>query len=346
MSRSFLFDLCDFHLSYLGCSNASSFAATDTVLFVLHILTTIAFFAFILIRYYKEGVRKGKKFKEVKNDLDVVAFLGGFSAIFRSAMLGNLRNVVNLDIPHMSDQDAQVYVRNTIMVEVVQIITGSLAMSAFINTMVKTATGANLFDPIKIGQKTVDPGKALKLFRLFVLLCTITFVCLLGIVGVNGSLQEYLVYKRLYYGFPAVVSMVVSLPLLTVFGSKVMAVLLNKLPSDVATAGDSASGSSPTKKSTNKQATTSEDQKSDTGAKIKQPKVSKSRQGKLLLLRVSIYGVMIMYLFTTLNFSSIIAVTELFQSRHDILLLTKIILGSFYWIYFVWFLFILYPKLF
>ncbi|KAI8908300.1 hypothetical protein EDD86DRAFT_207269 [Gorgonomyces haynaldii] len=336
MSRSFLFDICDYHLSYLGCSNATTFASTDTVLMILNILSGIGYFGFIAVRFVRGTILKEKRFKESKKDLDVVALLGGISVLLRSGVLANLRSVQSMNVQTMTDAEAQSHVRTTLIIEAVQIITGSLAMSAFINTMVKTATGANLFDPIKIGQKIIDPGKALKLFRLFVLLATITFVCLLSIIGVNGSYEQYVVYRRLYYGLPAFISVFVSLPLLTVFGFKVIGVLMTSLPTGYHDDGTEHGDSS--KKSAAKALNPPSDLGKTSETSSKPVKKDKGKEGKVLMLRISIYGVMIMYGFAAIYFCCIAAVNELYPTQHWSLYTTKIILDSFFWLYFAWYI--------
>ncbi|KAI8903224.1 hypothetical protein EDD86DRAFT_261820 [Gorgonomyces haynaldii] len=315
---SFLFRLCDYHLCYIGCSNASSFATTDTVLLTLHLLTFLGFLGFVVIRHLRAGVLKDKKIKDVWNDMDTVAVLGGLANLFRVGMLVNLRNVVNLDISNMTDTDAQVYVRTTIILEHFQLIFAPLAMSTFINTMVKTASGANLFDPIKVGQKMIDPGKALKIFRLLVLLTNVSLVCVFCTIGLD-SLADYVLYRRAYYLFPTGVSLLVSLPLLLVFGSKVIGALDAK----------------PLSQDQSRISTTSKQSKTVAGKEMRRESMGRSsearrasmervRAHKMLLLRVAIYGIMAMYFSIAVLFFCQIFVNEMFFESQEILFRVKV----------------------
>ncbi|KAI8903413.1 hypothetical protein EDD86DRAFT_99149 [Gorgonomyces haynaldii] len=282
--------------------------AVDNVIYIFQIVSANGYFVFLLLRFVRECIFNRKAIAQVVNDLDIVAVLAGITVSFRAAMIGSLRSVSLLDRTTLSDVDVQVHVRTTILLEVVQIVFGALSLAAFINTMVKTATGANLFQPIKIGQRIVDPGKALKLFRLFVLLMTLTTAFLFGFLGLNGSYEDFVFYRRLHYLFPATVSVVVSMPLLTVFGSKVIRALEQRQPELLSTVDKSKAGD------------------------------MRDKTQKVWTLRVSFVGVMLMYAFTAINFISVVVVNEVYMLDHRALLLSKVCLGSFYWLYFTWYL--------
>ncbi|KAI8903881.1 hypothetical protein EDD86DRAFT_214542 [Gorgonomyces haynaldii] len=333
---SFLFRLCDYHLCYLGCSNASSFATTDTVLLVLHLLTFLGFLGFVVTRHLRAGVLKDKKIKDIWNDMDTMAVLGGLANLFRVLMLVNLRHYGNLDISNMTDTDAQVYVRMTIILEHIQLILAPLGLSAFINTMVKIATGASLFEPIKIGSRLVDVSKALKIFRLLVLLTNIVLVCLFCTLGLD-TLADFVLYRRAYYLFPTGVSLLVSLPLLIVFGSKVISAFVTQSdPRDQFQFATTANG-----KSTAGQDGILTPRVSETARKNNE----NIRKQKLALVRGSIYGIMAMYISIAALFVCQVFVNEQWSDNHETLFRFKVVLETHFWIHCTWFVFVLYPRI-
>ncbi|KAI8905634.1 hypothetical protein EDD86DRAFT_249205 [Gorgonomyces haynaldii] len=325
---SFLFELCDFHLSYLGCPNASSFATTDIVLLVLHLVSVLLFFLFIAIRVIKECAFKGKRIREVLNDMDRVAILAGSANLFRAAMLGNLAST-KMDIRLMSDSDAQVHVRTTLLLEHMQLIFAPLGLSIFISTMAKTASGANLFEPIKIGSKVVDPQKFIRLVRVVVLLTNISLVCVFCSIGLQSH-ADYITWKRAYYLFPSGVSLMVSFPLLLLFGSKVIRALECK---ELSGSKDESNPSTlQSKKSKVALSAGVLSSNVETPKRVLQKQI---RQQKLTILRVSIYGVLAMYLSIAILFICYSFLSE--NCDHQTLFIVKVGLDSFFWIYCSWY---------
>ncbi|KAI8905883.1 hypothetical protein EDD86DRAFT_271316 [Gorgonomyces haynaldii] len=332
MTRSFLFEICDLHLSYLGCNSPNAFATVDTVSLTLHVLTAAAYFGFIAIRILRKG---GKK--TAAKELDRVAFFAGLAVLFRVGYLAMTRSVQALNIANTSDAEAQNLVRSIVMVEAFNIIMASLSLSIIIDTLVKLATGANLVQSIRIGQKTVNVSQTITVLQLLIFVLTIAFACLLGILGVNGTREQFIIYRRLFYGFPAALSVVVAMPLTMKFGSKVIRALMTQVP------GQGVSEYNSVAMSEIKGASeVPEGKQISSNASSPDQKMSKA----IASLRMTFNGVMIMYIYNSIYFTSVLFVNEIYTDNHSVLLVTKIVLDMFIWIYATWLLFILYPKLF
>ncbi|KAI8913457.1 hypothetical protein EDD86DRAFT_262450 [Gorgonomyces haynaldii] len=330
--RSFLFELCDYHLSYLGCKNKEPFTSTATSLLILSVLTSLGYFLYALIHILVEKSKRGKKVKEIWNDLDTVAVTGGMANVFRCFVLVNLRRASQFDVTAMTDAEAQIHVRTTIWFEHLQLVFAPVAMTLYINTIVKTATGANLYDPIKFGQRTVDIGKLIKLIRLTVLITNLVLVCLLSIVGVNGSLEEYILYKRLYYSFPGAVSLFISIPLLSVFGSKVVKALEGKH----ITSSEERNSSLHSGKIISTGQVLSSPMEPPKDSLVSKSKKSQDAQHKRQLrhwlLRATINVVIGMYVAICFIFGCWIILNEVYQSSEPMLYQAQVIVEYLFWV--------------
>ncbi|KAI8915531.1 hypothetical protein EDD86DRAFT_215761 [Gorgonomyces haynaldii] len=250
--------------------------------------------------------------------------------ICRTTMVSNLRSIQYVDIASMTDSDAQAYLRTSLIMELLANVTGSFALTGFVNAMVKTATAADLFQPFVFRDRIIDPKTPLLVYRITVLLIVIVTSSLLCTIGITRSYSEYLLYRRVFYGMFTIISFCCSMPLAAFFGLKVFTAFL-KMPDaqELSVTINTVTGSQVSPASDNSQSRPNR-------IWIPSP-TNNSKKSKLFTLRLSIYGVVLMYGFAGAYLSSVIWINETFSHDHRSLLYAKIVLDAFLFIYYSWY---------
>lgn len=117
------------------------------------------------------------------------------NSAIRMAMLFNARNIPGADA---TDAEVLSYLRAGIMLSCMYFLTAALGMSSFTLAMVHGSSGANLYAPVSINGKTIDPAKGLKLIRLIVLMVEVLLAILWSTYGLQ-SVDHYVVARRAYF---------------------------------------------------------------------------------------------------------------------------------------------------
>ncbi|KAI8895674.1 hypothetical protein BC833DRAFT_600452 [Globomyces pollinis-pini] len=231
ISKSFLLEMCDFHLNYSGCENKSKFAFIDGILIILHGVSLL-FYGYYLIRRLLDKKRGGFK------DMDLVAALAVLYTISRIIFLAYVRLIVNFDINTIRNEQIQLHVAGIVYIEMIVWIFGGLTTNALVQAMVTASSGAKLYSPMKINGKIVDPARALKLYRVVVLLVNSLSFCLLASKGVYGTKEDYIMYRRFPYLWLSILCFFVSPYQLYFFGGLVIKAFKNTLTTTTAEAPD------------------------------------------------------------------------------------------------------------
>ncbi|KAI8892143.1 hypothetical protein BC833DRAFT_612544 [Globomyces pollinis-pini] len=210
--------MCDFHLNYAGCRNMNQFAFADVILIALHAISIILYGFYLLRRYFTD---KNGGFK----DMDLIAVLALLYASIRIIFLSHIRSIINFDLKNTTTEQLQLHVAGNIYIDLVVWIFAGLTTNALVKAMITACSGTNLYDPIKINGKKVDPTKALKIYRVVVLIINTVAFVLFAAKGVYGTKQEYVLLRRFPYIWVSILSFIISPFQLYFFGSKVLLAL-------------------------------------------------------------------------------------------------------------------------
>ncbi|KAJ3301319.1 Proteasome subunit alpha type-2 [Kappamyces sp. JEL0829] len=209
------------NLIEVGCPNATSMQTADIAAIVLHVTTIVLYGTYLGKRIYQNAVVKKTPVKDFWNDMDLTATIAWIYGIFRIAFLSHMRT----DIGVLDDSTIEYWVRTGIMLDWFSFILGGQAVSSLVASLVKTATGAALFDPIKIGTTTVNPEKALKVLRLFILVTLTTLYSCWATLGVTLGASAYINWRRATYLVLGSFSTFISPMILVYFGGHVIRTL-------------------------------------------------------------------------------------------------------------------------
>ncbi|KAJ3369664.1 hypothetical protein HDU91_007034 [Kappamyces sp. JEL0680] len=210
--------MCDFHLNYAGCPNVADFEAADLAAICLHISSILAYGTYLAKRLRSVRARRAKIF-DSWNGMDTTATLASIYGFLRIALLSHMRSISALgDLAAVSDETIQTWVRTNIFIEMMVWIFGGQAISAVVASLVRTACGAGLFDPIVVRGNRINPENVLRLIRLAIL-ATIaaTFSCW-GTLGIYQDEAAYKMWRRATYITLGLFSTFVSPSILMFFG--------------------------------------------------------------------------------------------------------------------------------
>ncbi|KAI8911673.1 hypothetical protein EDD86DRAFT_202993, partial [Gorgonomyces haynaldii] len=117
MPRSYLFDICDWHMNYAGCSNIPDLVQWDQSYVWLYVIEIALYFGFLAQRFYTESIVDGRTVKQFFNKMDTLALLMvGFSSL-RIYFHIRMANFATLDLASMTDADLETFLRGNIIVE-------------------------------------------------------------------------------------------------------------------------------------------------------------------------------------------------------------------------------------
>ncbi len=87
----------------------------------------------------------------------------------------------------VNDSLISTWVKETIFVDLVMFTLGALTCNALMQSVVKSASGAQIYQAFEFRGKMVDPTKALKLYRVFVLSGSISTYVYWGMSGPDNQ---------------------------------------------------------------------------------------------------------------------------------------------------------------
>ncbi|KAI8901737.1 hypothetical protein BC833DRAFT_576484, partial [Globomyces pollinis-pini] len=206
-SNSFLSDICDYHLNYANCGDLNLWFITDMIVLGICVMLLLIYSYYLTRKLINSNL-------SFAGD-DALVIVSCFYPILRIGQLFNLHRQVGQNF------GIRQQVSTTIGLEMMIWICVGVQGNESVKRMVKAAVGSDLYQPITVNGRTINPAKALSLYRIFVLLTNITLYTLFMVKGVNETYQEYMLYRRLCFIWLSVLSLAVSPSVLLYFSSQI-----------------------------------------------------------------------------------------------------------------------------
>jgi hypothetical protein len=195
MSKSFLFQNCDFLLNYAGCVYRNEFLKLDLTLIILHCFS-ICLYTISIVKAVRNQDWKNLQFTK----LEAVVVIAIIFHIFRIGLLQNIRRIGTMDLDTISNQEYQSYVRENILLQVFQNGAASLSANVFMVTILSIGTGvADLFSSVTIRGITINPQTVLTSTRIVLLIYTLIVSIVWSTSGLLLNVETYYYFKRLAY---------------------------------------------------------------------------------------------------------------------------------------------------
>ncbi|KAJ3320328.1 hypothetical protein HDV06_005359 [Boothiomyces sp. JEL0866] len=219
----FLREICDYRANYMGCdpSLTQYFATIDLVIILLTVLSIIGFCGKIIHNVLTKVVKESDG-KKKWNAIDTTCLLCCLSNVFRIVQLANVRSVASKDKTQLTDANVAQYVQFNVIMDFIYYGTGVLSATS---SVVGAAAGVNLYSDIKIGNTVVSPSKFFRVFRVVVLVLTLSFDICWATLGTSAGVQSYTMYRRACYIVSMFSIAFVTLPMMVYFSGKVLVVL-------------------------------------------------------------------------------------------------------------------------
>ncbi|KAJ3358790.1 hypothetical protein HDU91_005111 [Kappamyces sp. JEL0680] len=315
-----------------GCANIQQLAAVDIAFIVLHFLSA-ASYAYLLLT---------KDFKTKQwNDMDRVGVMCVTLNLLRAAFRLSTRQTASLDMSNTPEWTLVTLYRVSILLEHFFSLLGALALKEVLLGCVKSAENGELYTPVTIAGKRIDPALFLNRLRLFVVVLNFILYCIWAFVGVapSASIATYNFWRRAVYITWGLVSSCISAPVLYFFGSRLLAYLhqanaraRKQLEEEASQPGHIALSRLVESATEHNTSVNPASFHPSTGPAIQKPTpLSSEAQYKIRWvqnLSFAIWGCFTTYICIGIYFSSYIWANELFQSMPAVLLVTKIVVDS------------------
>ncbi|KAJ3321944.1 hypothetical protein HDV06_003681, partial [Boothiomyces sp. JEL0866] len=222
--NSYLFDVCDHRMNYLGCTDQIQqyFASSDLVVILLLCCSAMGYFLLIVQSIIR---LKGSKFK--LQMADKVCLLTITSNIFRIGVLTNARSIAFVDKSSLTDSYIARYVQVNVVLDFIYYSAGAVCSNIFLVGVVSSGAGINLFPDLKVGEKVISPDKIFKVIRLVILSITLTLCVGWCTLGVWSGLPYYVLFRRGTFIISICSCAFISIPALTFFGNHVASQLMS-----------------------------------------------------------------------------------------------------------------------
>ncbi len=115
--------------------------------------------------------------------MDSLAVIASTFHVIRLIFLWQVRRPLGWEMATVNDSLISTWVKETIFVDMVMFTLGGLTCNALMQSVVKSASGAQIYQSFEFRGKMVDPTKALKLYRVFVLFGTVGFYSYWGLTS-------------------------------------------------------------------------------------------------------------------------------------------------------------------
>ncbi|KAJ3320329.1 hypothetical protein HDV06_005360 [Boothiomyces sp. JEL0866] len=227
-TATYLSAICDYRANYLGCGQhlKQAFATIDIIMIFLATLSILIYSGKIAQNFISKVVKE-KENKKKWNAIDTTCLLCCLSNVFRIAQLANVRSVAYQDTSAMTGYQMRQYLQVNIVMDFIYYGTGVAASSVFVSSVVSATAGVSLYSDIKIGSTTISPDRILRVFRLVVLILTLTFNICWATIGTTSGIEYYLLYRRAGYVLSITTIALVTLPVMVFFSNKVLEVIMN-----------------------------------------------------------------------------------------------------------------------
>ncbi|KAJ3270396.1 hypothetical protein HDV01_007862 [Terramyces sp. JEL0728] len=226
-SAAFLLDICDYRANYLGCNQTriQAFAKIDIIMIILAVVSILVYSGKIAQNFFVKVIKE-KDNRKKWNAIDTTCLLCCLSNVFRIVQLVNVRSVAYRDITKMSEFQIRQYLQINIFMDFIYYGVGIAASSVFVASVVSATAGVSMYSDIKIGSTVISPDRILRVFRIVVLVLTLSFNICWATIGTTAGVEYYTLYRR--SGFILCISTIaiVTLPVILFFSNKVLHVIM------------------------------------------------------------------------------------------------------------------------
>ncbi|KAI8895918.1 hypothetical protein BC833DRAFT_599591 [Globomyces pollinis-pini] len=221
-SKSFLFDICDFHITYVGCSNRQQFLIKDYVMLGLCLLIVLTYGGLVIQKLFM-NLRNKRSLLKNWNQMDTFCMISMLHGLFRTIFYVNIVYIYHGDSKTTwSNERMEQYVRTSIFMELVLFMLGSLAAATFIDCYVQISTSMLLYQPIDIRGKKIDLAKLIRVLRLVILIVYIILASIWATKGVTSGMEDYMHYRRAFYCSIAFACWFISAPIVFSAGRRLV----------------------------------------------------------------------------------------------------------------------------
>ncbi|KAI8893384.1 hypothetical protein BC833DRAFT_608575 [Globomyces pollinis-pini] len=211
MNRSYLFDICDFHMNYSNCKDIQTFAQIDLVITGLLMIPILGYFIRLIIRLHISKIKK-VSFRSSWRQLDTFSVMQIINITFKALFHWHIRQLGSVDLRFMTNADIETHVRTSILLEYVCLTFGSIAAFLFLKCFVAIVCTVHMYPPITI----------LMRLRLVILIYSTVFTFLWAFPGLTNGEVYYELHRRFLYIGISFVCWFISAPVIHYFGYKLI----------------------------------------------------------------------------------------------------------------------------
>ncbi|KAJ3255742.1 hypothetical protein HK103_006109 [Boothiomyces macroporosus] len=224
LSTSYLLDICDYRANYLGCDaeRTQMFATIDLIMIIMAVGSIFGYLGILIRNFIARAVNDNKKKWNSADNLCIFCCLAN---VLRIAELANVRSVAFKDKSLLTDLWIQQYLQITVLMDLLYYSMGAVASSVFMVGVAGAATGLNIYSDIKIGERVISPEKILKLWRIVIMIISLSFTICWATIGATKGPEEYAKYRRGIYGLNMAAIVFIALPVILYFGNNVLRIL-------------------------------------------------------------------------------------------------------------------------
>ncbi|KAI8915985.1 hypothetical protein EDD86DRAFT_272867 [Gorgonomyces haynaldii] len=186
----------------------------------LYFVQILLYVSVFVKRFVEYGVFKRQRFSEWRNMGDTISLIISLHGLFRMGFFANARMASTLS---KDDGDAIILLtRINIYLDILGWIAGSVGASILVQSIVLTHSSLSLFEALKTRSSGIDISKLYRAYRLVYLVSLIVFTSMTAFVGLNGTLEQYILWRKVTYGSIVFTCLCVSAPVLGYFGESVI----------------------------------------------------------------------------------------------------------------------------
>ncbi|KAJ3355809.1 hypothetical protein HDU91_005625 [Kappamyces sp. JEL0680] len=191
---SFLYDVCDFHLNYAGCENVGSMLLVNLIFLCFYAVTCLLSFVFPLEKIYSIW-RQKKPWKQLfSTHTKICVFMG---LAYLSKVIVYIRLQQGTALPPDSADQLVATVITVILFESFFSIFSGVAYVIYNDWLVYSfcySVDSNIIS------STTLPRWSYMCHRVVLVLITIFYACFITL-GLHGSLDDYIIWRRVVYLF-------------------------------------------------------------------------------------------------------------------------------------------------
>ncbi|KAI8915916.1 hypothetical protein EDD86DRAFT_197184, partial [Gorgonomyces haynaldii] len=204
--------LCDFNLTYQGCTGKQKFVYFDLLTVICHTLLALAYI-YLLVQRLKTRSRQLNSVEQVV----ILCIVANFIRAGYKLMTLNSGNEFASEAAYL------IFLQFTIVLSFLDTLCAAIVLKSLMLTVVQLGTATQHYSPVSFFGKKIDPSSALKILRLVIITYNIVVTILWLVVLVPGvTVAQFAFYRRMVFLASAVVSAFVSAPIHVFFGYRLL----------------------------------------------------------------------------------------------------------------------------